>query len=100
MGRLFDQAVSLLIKCHILHLMNIDDGPVSRKSNTLMTLWNCLYEIPKKPYNNSFKKKRNEIIDCSVADLVGQETFDVILKPQYDRCIAGEEVAFQILDVA
>lgn len=54
-----------------------------------------VYKYVNRSYSAAFMKKKNEIIDCTVADLFGQEMFDNFLQPQYDRCFGGEEVAFQ-----
>ena len=56
---------------------------------------NYVYQYVNRPYCEAFKKKPNDIIDQYVTDIFGQEIFDTILKPHYDRCFAGEEVAFQ-----
>ena len=56
---------------------------------------NYVYKYVNSSYCDAFKRKKNEIIDCTVADLLGQEIFDNVLKPQYERCFGGKEVAFQ-----
>ncbi len=56
---------------------------------------NYVYQYVNAPYYDAFEKNSPDIIGMTVADLFGQEMFDDILKPQYDRCFAGEEVAFR-----
>lgn len=56
---------------------------------------NYVYQYVNAPYYDAFEKNSPDIIGMTVADLFGQEMFDNILKPQYDRCFAGEEVAFR-----
>ena len=56
---------------------------------------NYVYRYVNRSYCDAFKKEQSDIINCSVADLFGKAVFDNILQPQYDRCFAGEEVAFQ-----
>ncbi len=56
---------------------------------------NYVYKYANEAYCDAFKKDRLEIIGISVADLFGQEKFDQELRPNYDRCFAGEKVIFQ-----
>jgi PAS domain S-box-containing protein len=56
---------------------------------------NYVYQYVNRSYCDAFKKKQNEIIDHYVVDLFGQEIFDKILQPHYERCFAGEDVSFQ-----
>ena len=54
-----------------------------------------LYQYVNSAYCAAFQKDRQEIIGHTVADFLGKEMFQQIVKPHYDRCFAGEEVAFQ-----
>jgi PAS domain S-box-containing protein len=56
---------------------------------------NYVYQYVNNAYTDAFQKDRQEMIGRTVADLLGQEMFDRMLKPHYDRCFTGEEVTFQ-----
>ncbi|OEU74629.1 MAG: hypothetical protein BA864_10895 [Desulfuromonadales bacterium C00003093] len=46
--------------------------------------------------NDAFLKyhglKRNEVVWCSVSEVLGEGVFNAEIKPQLDRCLAGEIV--------
>ncbi len=55
-------------------------------------------EYSYKALNNAFgisKGSAAEMIDASVADLFGEEVFKGTIKPNLDRCLAGEDVNYQ-----
>jgi PAS domain S-box-containing protein len=41
------------------------------------------------------QKQRQDVIGRHVSEIVGQEWFDNLLKPLYDRCFAGESIDFE-----
>ena len=54
-----------------------------------------VYQYVNRSYCNAFAIERDGIIGKAVADLFGQEMFEAVLKPQYDRCFEGQEVNYQ-----
>jgi PAS domain S-box-containing protein len=45
-------------------------------------------------YERVWRVPAEKIIGMHVGDIVGRETFDRVVKPNLDRCFAGEEVSF------
>ena len=45
-------------------------------------------------YERSWKMPADRIVGLHVSDLHGSEVFEQILKPNMDRCFAGEQVSF------
>ena len=43
----------------------------------------------------SYHKSREEIVGFSVADLLGADIFEQLIKKKLDRCLAGEEIHYQ-----
>jgi len=66
-------------------------------SKQFMTLINrdYTYEAVNEAYSLSHKKSRDEILGMKVADIWGEETFNTIIKPYIDKCLAGNEVHYQ-----
>jgi PAS domain-containing protein len=66
-------------------------------SGQFMTLINrdYTYEAVNEAYSLSHKKSRDEILGMTVADIWGEETFNTIIKPYIDKCLAGNEVHYQ-----
>ena len=56
---------------------------------------NYVYQYVNDAYCNAFGKDRQEIIGSSVADFFEQQFFEQTIRPHYDRCFAGERVAYQ-----
>ena len=53
------------------------------------------YQTVNDSYMRATNKKREDIIDHSVAEVIGEEEFKQILKPYMDRCLDGEVVKYQ-----
>ncbi len=56
---------------------------------------NYVYQIVNDTYLKAHGRPREEIMGHTVAELLGQETFENLLKPKLDRCLAGETISFQ-----
>ncbi len=56
---------------------------------------NYVYQSVNETYLKAHKKKRDEIIGHSVADLFTQEVFEGIVKERLDRCLGGESVNYE-----
>lgn len=54
-----------------------------------------VYQAVNDAYLTAHKHRREEIVGHSVAEMLGQETFDRLVKEKLDRCLAGEEVRYQ-----
>lgn len=54
-----------------------------------------IYRIVNDAYAHNWGISRNEIEGKSVPELLGQETFEQLVKPKLDRCFAGEQVSYQ-----
>jgi diguanylate cyclase (GGDEF)-like protein/PAS domain S-box-containing protein len=65
-------------------------------SHDFITLINrdYIYEIANDAYCRTLNKKRQEILNKSVAEVWGREKFDSTIKGFIDRCLAGEEVHY------
>jgi PAS domain S-box-containing protein len=57
---------------------------------------NYIYKAVNDTYLKAHKKRREEIVGHSIVELFGQEMFTKKLKPHADRCLAGEEVHYQL----
>jgi len=55
---------------------------------------NYIYEAANDASCRAHKKNREEIIDHSVADIWGEETFNII-KGHLDKCLAGEDIYYE-----
>ena len=53
------------------------------------------YRLVNDTYISYAKRSREEILGLSIADLLGTETFETAVKPNFHRCLAGEEVHYQ-----
>jgi PAS domain S-box-containing protein len=53
------------------------------------------YRAVNDAYLTAHNHKREEIVGHSVAEMLGQETFENLVKDKLDRCLAGEEVRYQ-----
>ena len=56
---------------------------------------NYVYQIVNDTYLKVHGRSREEIVGHSVAELLGQDVFETLIKPKLDRCLAGETVSFQ-----
>lgn len=45
-------------------------------------------------YARAWGKSKDEVIEHTVAEVLGKETFESVVKPHAERCLAGEEVHF------
>ncbi|MBW4580774.1 MAG: PAS domain S-box protein [Tildeniella nuda ZEHNDER 1965/U140] len=53
------------------------------------------YQVINPSYLTRFDKQRDEIIGHSVADLVGQPSFEAVIKERLDHCFAGQTVQYE-----
>ncbi len=56
---------------------------------------NYVYQIVNQAYLNRNLKRYDEVVGQSVAELMGVEMFERLLKEKLDRCLAGETVAYR-----
>ncbi|MEQ9671334.1 PAS domain S-box protein [Coleofasciculus sp. G2-EDA-02] len=56
---------------------------------------NYTYQIVNQAYLDWNQKGYDEIVGHSVSDLLGEEVFEQVIKPNLDRCLAGETVTYQ-----
>lgn len=54
-----------------------------------------IYRAVNDTYLLAHNHRREEIVGRSVAEMLGQETFERLVKDKLDRCLAGEEVHYQ-----
>jgi PAS domain S-box-containing protein len=54
-----------------------------------------VYQAVNEAYLKAHQKRHDEIVGRSVADLHGPDVFNEALKPELDRCLAGEEINYQ-----
>ncbi|MDX8377971.1 MAG: PAS domain S-box protein [Mariprofundales bacterium] len=55
-----------------------------------------IYLAANPAYLKMFNKTLNDIIDHSMVDIFGKKFFNEIIKPNAKRCLAGEEVTYQM----
>jgi PAS domain S-box-containing protein len=53
------------------------------------------YRLVNDAYARYAKRSREEILGLSIAELLGKEAFEELVKPHFDRCLAGDEVQYQ-----
>ncbi|MEQ8536580.1 MAG: PAS domain S-box protein [Coleofasciculus sp. D1-CHI-01] len=53
------------------------------------------YQIINQAYLDWNQKQYNEIVGHSVSDLLGEDVFVQVIKPNLDRCLAGETINYQ-----
>jgi two-component system sensor histidine kinase/response regulator len=53
------------------------------------------YRIVNDAYGRNFNRPRDAVIGSKVAELVGEDAFGEVVKPQLDRCLQGNEVQYQ-----
>ena len=56
---------------------------------------NYIYQAANDASCRAHKKTREEIIDHSVAEIWGEETFNNVIKDHMDKCLAGEDVHYE-----
>ncbi|MEQ9236320.1 PAS domain S-box protein [Coleofasciculus sp. E2-BRE-01] len=56
---------------------------------------NYTYQIVNQAYLDWNQKHYNEIVGHSVSELLGDEVFEQVIKPNLDRCLAGETVSYE-----
>ncbi|MFW5766236.1 MAG: PAS domain S-box protein, partial [Coleofasciculus sp.] len=55
---------------------------------------NYTYQIVNQAYLDWNQKDYDEIVGYSVSELLGDEVFEQVIKPNLDRCLAGETVSY------
>jgi PAS domain S-box-containing protein len=53
------------------------------------------YRFVNDAYSRYAKRSPEEILGLSIAELLGTEAFESLVKPHFDRCLAGDEVHYQ-----
>jgi PAS domain S-box-containing protein len=56
--------------------------------------WDYRYRRANPTYERAWGIPAEKVVGMHVCDVVGRETFDRVVKPNLDRCFAGEEVSF------
>ncbi|MCD4674784.1 MAG: PAS domain S-box protein [Desulfobacula sp.] len=56
---------------------------------------NYVYQAVNKSYLRAHRKLSQEIIKQSVADILGVDIFEQVVKEKLDRCLAGEKIHYQ-----
>jgi len=56
---------------------------------------NYVYQAVNNSYLKAHKKKREEVIGHTIADLLGNEVFDNMIKDKIDACFSGEIVKYE-----
>ena len=56
---------------------------------------NYRYQIVNKCYQDFFKRNPDDLIGQTPAELLGQESFDTVFKPLFDKCLTGETLDYQ-----
>jgi len=61
-----------------------------------LALLNCnyVYQVVNQVYLNWHQKARQDIVGHSVADLLGTDTFQTVIKPRLDACLQGQVVQY------
>jgi len=57
---------------------------------------NYVYLAANNSYIRAHNKSRSEVIGHTVSEIFGSEIFKEIIKPNLDRCLAGEQVQYQL----
>lgn len=53
------------------------------------------YQFVNEQYCKSYGREHDQIVGCSVAEVIGKEVFLEIIQPDIDRCLAGEIIRYQ-----
>lgn len=56
---------------------------------------NYTYQVVNQAYLGWNQKQYDEIVGHSVSDLLGDEVFEQVIKPNLDRCLAGETITYE-----
>ncbi|NQU07326.1 MAG: PAS domain-containing protein, partial [Candidatus Abyssubacteria bacterium] len=54
-----------------------------------------VYRTVNSTYLKRYRKKREDMVGHSVTEILGEEVFEKIIRPNLDRCFAGETVSYQ-----
>ena len=57
---------------------------------------NYVYLVANNSYIRAHNKSRSEVIGHTISEVFGSEVFAEIIKPKLDRCLAGEQVRYQL----
>ncbi len=70
---------------------------IANSSKDFMTLINrdYVYEAVNLSYRSAFDKDSSELVGKTAAEVWGAETFENHIKPNIDRCLAGNEIHFE-----
>lgn len=53
------------------------------------------YRLVNQTYLSANQKQREEIVGHTVSELMGDEIFQAVVQPQFDRCLAGETIQYE-----
>lgn len=56
---------------------------------------NYIYRLVNQTYLDRNEQQWDEIVGHAIADLFGEDTFQNRIKPQFDRCLAGETIRYE-----
>lgn len=56
---------------------------------------NYVYQIVSEAYLRAHELERNQIIGRTVADMLGEDTFEQVVKPSLDNCFRGQHVQYR-----
>lgn len=76
-------------KSHLFNLIDHTDNRLSFVDR------NYIYRAVNKIYITTFNRTYNEIIGHHVAEILGMDVFQNIVKPYLDRALAGEEICYE-----
>jgi PAS domain S-box-containing protein len=70
---------------------------IAHTTQDFMALVDCdyRYRLVNDAYARWFRLPKAAIVGHTAAELVGEDTFQTVLKPRLNRCLAGETVEFQ-----
>jgi PAS domain S-box-containing protein len=70
---------------------------MASSSTDMMALLNkrYVYLAVNDAYSKTFNKTRDDLIGRTVAEVFGEESFNSVIKPNADRCLAEEKVNYQ-----
>ena len=69
---------------------------IVNRSRDYITLINCdyVYEIANDAYCRQIGRSRDDVVGHTVGDVWGPERFERAIRPNLDRCFAGEQVTY------
>jgi PAS domain S-box-containing protein len=70
---------------------------ITSNSEDFVSLVDCdyCYQMVNEAYLRLHNKSQQEIVGHAVAELMGEKVFEETVKPQMERCFAGEKVRYQ-----